>query len=96
MIPYIASNFRKDKIWLRRSKPSKREYQVMVAIDNSKSMLRERAGQTACEAVATITKARAAPARELDHLVWFDLICCWCGTHALVNAYSYLCACRRS
>jgi midasin len=28
IIPYIASQFRKDKIWLRRSKPSKREYQV--------------------------------------------------------------------
>ena len=24
IIPYIASNFRKDKIWLRRSQPSKR------------------------------------------------------------------------
>ncbi|KAL3912470.1 MAG: hypothetical protein SGPRY_008330, partial [Prymnesium sp.] len=27
VIPYIASGFRKDKIWLRRTKPSKREYQ---------------------------------------------------------------------
>ena len=25
VIPYIASQFRKDKIWLRRTKPSKRE-----------------------------------------------------------------------
>jgi hypothetical protein len=28
IIPYIASQFKKDKIWLRRSKPAKREYQV--------------------------------------------------------------------
>ena len=38
VIPYIASNFRKDKIWLRRCEPSKRQYQVMVAVDDSKSM----------------------------------------------------------
>jgi midasin len=28
IIPYIASGYRKDKIWLRRTKPSKRDYQV--------------------------------------------------------------------
>jgi len=28
IIPYIASNFKKDKIWLRRNNPSKRKYQV--------------------------------------------------------------------
>lgn len=30
VIPYIASGFRKDKIWLRRTKPAKRDYQVMT------------------------------------------------------------------
>uniref|UniRef100_M4C6S9 Uncharacterized protein n=1 Tax=Hyaloperonospora arabidopsidis (strain Emoy2) TaxID=559515 RepID=M4C6S9_HYAAE len=29
VIPYIASQFRKDKIWMRRTRPSKRQYQVM-------------------------------------------------------------------
>lgn len=29
VIPYIASGFRKDKIWLRRTKPAKRDYQVI-------------------------------------------------------------------
>ena len=28
IIPYIASGFRKDKIWLRRTKASSRDYQV--------------------------------------------------------------------
>ena len=28
VIPFIASNYRRDKIWLRRTKPSKREYQA--------------------------------------------------------------------
>lgn len=31
VIPYIASQFRKDKIWLRRTKPNKRQYQVRTA-----------------------------------------------------------------
>uniref|UniRef100_H0VTT4 Midasin n=1 Tax=Cavia porcellus TaxID=10141 RepID=H0VTT4_CAVPO len=39
VIPYIASQFRKDKIWLRRTKPSKRQYQICLAIDDSSSML---------------------------------------------------------
>ena len=57
VIPYIASQFRKDKIWLRRTRPSKRQYQVMLAIDDSQSMADNRAGQLACEALVTICKA---------------------------------------
>lgn len=38
IIPYIASNFQNDRIWLRRTKPSQREYQVLVAVDDSSSM----------------------------------------------------------
>ncbi len=30
VIAYIASHFRKDKIWLRRSRPDKRRYQVRL------------------------------------------------------------------
>ena len=32
IIPYIASGFRKDRIWLRRTKPSAREYQVILLL----------------------------------------------------------------
>eukprot|EP00392_Amoebophrya_sp_AT5.2_P004892 g4901.t1 len=38
VISFLASNYRRDKIWLRRTKPSKREYQVLLALDNSRSM----------------------------------------------------------
>jgi midasin (ATPase involved in ribosome maturation) len=38
VIAYIASQFRKDKIWLRRTRPNKRQYQVVLAIDDSRSM----------------------------------------------------------
>jgi len=40
IIPYIASKFRKDKIWLRRIKPTKRRYNIFLVIDDSKSMFR--------------------------------------------------------
>ncbi|KAL9652452.1 hypothetical protein ABK040_000025 [Willaertia magna] len=57
VIPYIASQFRKDKIWLRRTKPNKRQYQILLAIDDSKSMNDNYAGQMACEALTLIAKA---------------------------------------
>ena len=38
IIPYIASGYKRDKIWLRRSMPSKRNYQVLIALDDSRSM----------------------------------------------------------
>ncbi|ESP03976.1 hypothetical protein LOTGIDRAFT_230254 [Lottia gigantea] len=57
VIPYIASQFRKDKIWLRRSKPSKRQYQIMLAIDDSSSMLDNHSKQLAFESLALISNA---------------------------------------
>jgi midasin len=39
IIPYIASQYKRDKIWMRRSLPSKRSYQIMLAVDDSRSML---------------------------------------------------------
>ena len=38
IIPYIASNFQNDRIWLKRNKPSKRDYQILLAVDDSASM----------------------------------------------------------
>jgi midasin len=57
IIPYIASEFRKDKIWMRRTKPSKREYQIMLAIDNSESMAVYHSKQLALESLSVISKA---------------------------------------
>ena len=57
IIPYIASQFRKDKIWLRRTKPSKREYQVLLAVDDSKSMALYHSRQMALEALCTLSGA---------------------------------------
>lgn len=59
IIPYVASQFRKDKIWLRRTKASKRQYQVVLAIDDSRSMSESHCGHMALEALITICKAMA-------------------------------------
>lgn len=57
MVEYIATEYRKDKIWLRRTKPHKRDYQVMLAVDNSSSMSDNHCMQLAYETIATLSNA---------------------------------------
>lgn len=57
IIPFIASQFKKDKIWLRRTKPSKREYQVLISIDDSKSMGEPVVRDLAFQAIALVSNA---------------------------------------
>ncbi|KAG5541983.1 hypothetical protein RHGRI_021724 [Rhododendron griersonianum] len=57
VIPYIASHYRKDKIWLRRTRPNKRDYQVVVAVDDSLSMSESHCGDVAVEALVTVCRA---------------------------------------
>ncbi|CCE62256.1 hypothetical protein TPHA_0C01000 [Tetrapisispora phaffii CBS 4417] len=56
IIPYIASQFRKDKIWLRRTKPSKRKYQIMIALDDSKSMSESKCVNLAFDSLCLVSK----------------------------------------
>ncbi|KAL8154412.1 hypothetical protein V2J09_012172 [Rumex salicifolius] len=57
VIPYVASHYRKDKIWLRRTRPNKRDYQVVIAVDDSRSMLESGCGDFAIEALVTVCRA---------------------------------------
>ncbi|GMM27764.1 AAA family ATPase midasin [Martiniozyma asiatica (nom. inval.)] len=57
IIPYIASQFRKDKIWMRRTKPSKRQYQIMISVDDSKSMAESKSVDIAFQSIALVSKA---------------------------------------
>jgi len=54
VIGYIASGYHRDKIWLRRTKPAKRNYRVLVAVDDSESMNKSGAGEMALKAMATL------------------------------------------
>ena len=57
IIPYIASDFKRDKIWMRRSIPTKRNYQIMLAVDDSKSMGESGSAQLAFETLALVAKS---------------------------------------
>ncbi|XVF74359.1 hypothetical protein PTKIN_Ptkin13bG0104300 [Pterospermum kingtungense] len=57
VIPYIASHYQKDKIWLRRTKPNKRDYQVIIAVDDSHSMSESGCGEVAIKALVTVCRA---------------------------------------
>lgn len=57
IIPYIASSYKRDKIWMRRSVPSKRSYQIMLAIDDSKSMAESGSSGLAFETMALVARA---------------------------------------
>lgn len=57
IIPYIASQFRKDKIWLRRTKPAQRDYRITVAVDDSKSMDNNKSRVLTLEAISLLSQA---------------------------------------
>lgn len=57
IIPYIASEYTKDKIWLRRTRPSQREYQVLIALDDSRSMAESHSVHLAFQTLALVSKA---------------------------------------
>ncbi|KAG9243517.1 hypothetical protein BJ878DRAFT_583161 [Calycina marina] len=57
IIPYIASQYKRDKIWMRRSVPSKRSYQIMLSVDDSKSMGESGSGSLAFETLVMVSKS---------------------------------------
>jgi len=57
VISFIASHYRNDKIWLRRTLPSKRDYNIMLGIDDSLSMKEQSVGFFCLEAMTTIMEA---------------------------------------
>ncbi|CAL6107242.1 Midasin [Hexamita inflata] len=57
IIPFIASGFRKDKIWLRRTKPLKRTYKIIIAVDNSFSIQNSETVLQIIQSLAIVFKA---------------------------------------
>ncbi|KNH07148.1 dynein heavy chain protein [Perkinsela sp. CCAP 1560/4] len=57
LIPYIASNYQKNKIWLRRTMPSRRSYQVAVVIDDSYSMAVNSVSMACVECISLLITA---------------------------------------
>ncbi|OAA77734.1 Midasin [Akanthomyces lecanii RCEF 1005] len=57
IIPYIASSYKRDKIWMRRSIPTKRTYQIMLCVDDSKSMGESSSGTLAMESLVMVSRS---------------------------------------
>ncbi|KAJ4292276.1 AAA ATPase midasin [Collariella sp. IMI 366227] len=60
IIPYIASSYKRDKIWMRRAIPSKRAYQILLCVDDSSSMSddnRSSSGNLALESLVMVARA---------------------------------------
>ncbi|KAK4443930.1 hypothetical protein QBC34DRAFT_476083 [Podospora aff. communis PSN243] len=58
IIPYIASSYKRDKIWMRRSIPSKRAYQILLCVDDSSSMgENSSSGRLALESLVMVARA---------------------------------------
>ncbi|KOS17851.1 Midasin [Escovopsis weberi] len=57
IIPYIASSYKRDKIWMRRALPTKRTYQIMLCVDDSKSMGESRSGALAMESLVMVSRS---------------------------------------
>ena len=75
VISFIASHYRNDKIWLRRTLPSKRDYKLLLAIDDSLSMNEQGCGFFSLEDMVTLIEAlerlevgKVAVARIRDRL----------------------------
>ncbi|KAL1893163.1 AAA ATPase midasin [Sporothrix stenoceras] len=64
IIPYIASGYKRDKIWMRRSVPTKRAYQILLCVDDSKSM---------GEGLADVSSESGAPSTP-GHLALSSLV----------------------
>ncbi|KAG6365441.1 hypothetical protein INS49_007052 [Diaporthe citri] len=59
IIPYIASGYKRDKIWMRRAVPTKRTYQILLCVDDSQSMGHTTAGAMALESLVMVSRALA-------------------------------------
>ncbi|ATY64261.1 midasin, putative [Cordyceps militaris] len=59
IIPYIASSYKRDKIWMRRSVPTKRTYQVVLCVDDSRSMGESSSGTLAMESLVMVARSLA-------------------------------------
>lgn len=59
IIPYIASSYKRDKIWMRRAVPTKRTYQILLCVDDSQSMGHTTAGAMALESLVMVSRSLA-------------------------------------
>ncbi|GMT30205.1 hypothetical protein PFISCL1PPCAC_21502, partial [Pristionchus fissidentatus] len=57
IIPYIASQYRKNRIWMKRTKKAERNYEVLIAVDDSASMAENGMESLTCQGVCIVEEA---------------------------------------
>ncbi|CRG95848.1 dynein-related AAA-type ATPase, putative [Plasmodium gallinaceum] len=57
LVNYFASDFRNNKIWKRKTKLNKRDYNILIAIDNTKSMKINNIQKMTLNAIFLVAKA---------------------------------------
>ena len=57
VLSWIASDYRRDKFWLRRTKPSHRDYKVVICLDNTLSMKNNGVGELSLVCVSAISQS---------------------------------------
>ena len=72
VVAYVASGYRRDRIWMRRTRPDARAYRVALVVDDSRSVADAGVAPFAVEAVA-------ATARALGRADLGDLAVLACG-----------------
>ncbi|KAF8353470.1 hypothetical protein PRIPAC_91469 [Pristionchus pacificus] len=75
IIPYIASEYRKNRIWMRRTKKADRNYQVLIAVDDSASMAENGMETLTCQGVCIVEEAlRRVNAGQLSVITFGETI----------------------
>lgn len=57
VLSWIASDYRKDKFWLRRTRPSNRDYKVVICLDNTLSMRNNGVGEMSLVCVSALSQS---------------------------------------
>jgi len=57
IIPFIASNYTKDKIWFKKNDPNESNYNILLALDDSLSMKEKEVGFLALNCILVTFKA---------------------------------------
>ncbi|KAI1718698.1 AAA domain (dynein-related subfamily) domain-containing protein [Ditylenchus destructor] len=57
LLAYVASDYRKDRIWMRRTKKVKRNFHICIAVDDSASMKDNLMTEITCHGLCLIEKA---------------------------------------
>jgi midasin len=57
IIHHIASQFRKNKIWLRRTKAAEHDFKITIAVDDSKSMDHNNSKSLTLQAISLVSQA---------------------------------------